>query len=183
MIRGRGPTAASRTAGHALIAVVAVAAIVVAACGSGVQPSPSGAGEPASAPPPSLAPGEPRPGVDAPPAAVVAVDGGDPVVGQLGTWTWQQAGSSAPWLRGAPITVGRGEVMAIALDPPADIETWSASYVPLAADGPRDARPLATGPGEPRFGVPPPGDWTVVVRVEFAGGLGSADYAWAVTVR
>ncbi|MFP5343645.1 MAG: hypothetical protein ACLGIJ_12125 [Candidatus Limnocylindria bacterium] len=177
MTRARGLARASRAVGLAMVALVA------GACGGGTPASPSGADEPASAPPQTRAPGEPRPGIDAPPAAVVAVDGGDPVVGQLGTWTWGQAGSSSPWLPGAPIAVGRGETLSLALDPPVDVGTWSASYVPVDAAGPRDARPLAAGQGEPRIAVPPPGDWTMVVQVEFAGGLGSAHYAWAVTVR
>ena len=33
-----------------------------------------------------------------PPAASIAVEGGDPVTGQLGTFTWGDGGSDSPWL-------------------------------------------------------------------------------------
>ena len=41
-----------------------------------------------------------------PPVASIGVEGGDPVVGQLGTYAWAGGGSSSPWLPGAPIAVG-----------------------------------------------------------------------------
>ena len=37
-----------------------------------------------------------------PPAATLAVEGGDPVAGQLGSFTWNGGGSDSPWLPGAP---------------------------------------------------------------------------------
>src|SRR6266576_2728071 len=41
-----------------------------------------------------------------PPSAALAADGGDPVVGQLGTYTWLDGGSDSPWLPGTTIAVG-----------------------------------------------------------------------------
>ena len=48
-----------------------------------------------------------------PPAASLAVEGGDPVTGQLGTFTWGDGGSDSPWLPGAPIAVGTGEQLTV----------------------------------------------------------------------
>ena len=35
-----------------------------------------------------------------PPAATLAAEGGDPVAGQLGSYTWAGGGSDSPWLPG-----------------------------------------------------------------------------------
>lgn len=154
--------------------------MAIAACG-GAAPSvpPTDAG---TASPVTAAPEGPVPGVDGPPLAVVAVDGGDPVVGQLGTYTWGDTGSDAPWLPGAPIAVGVGEVLSLTLEPAVAIESWTASRVPAGSDGPAGALTLGRGTGRASFGVPPPGEWTVVVIVVFADGRGQANYAWAVHV-
>ena len=51
-----------------------------------------------------------------PPDASLAAEGGDPVPGQLGTFTWAGGGSDSPWLPGTPITVGAGESLTVTLD-------------------------------------------------------------------
>ena len=79
--------------------------------------------EPAPARPPAAAVGgrDRRPAAAAPrvaaepPAASLAVEGGDPVVGQLGSFTWGDGGSDSPWLPGAPIPVGAGERLTVAI--------------------------------------------------------------------
>jgi hypothetical protein len=123
------------------------------------------------------------PGIDAPPEALLMAEGGDPVRGQLGTYTWHDGGSDAPWLPGAPITVGPGEPLAVALQPPGDVASWRARYVPAGAGGPEAAVPLGGGGDGPWFLAPPVGAWTVEVRVVFPAGDGSAAYFWRVTVR
>lgn len=117
-----------------------------------------------------------------PPAASIQVEGGDPVVGQLGGFTWQQGGSASPWLPGTPIHVGNGERLQLTLAEPVGIATWTASYVPAAQlDGP--AAGLGQGAAGPvAFTGPRPGQWSVKVSVWFAGGLGSAAYFWGVVV-
>ena len=50
-----------------------------------------------------------------PPAASLAVEGGDPVTGQLGTFTWGDGGSDSPWLPGSPIAVGTGERLTVSI--------------------------------------------------------------------
>lgn len=153
-----------------LLVVVALAA---AACGT-----PAASPTPATALP-SMTDG---PTVDGPPSALASVDGGDPVAGQLGTYIWGATGSDSPWLRGAPITVGAGEILTIRLDPAVGISSWSARYVPYASDDPAGAVSLGDGAGDPAIDVPPAGDWTIELAVVFADGQGDARYAWAVRV-
>lgn len=148
-----------------------------AACGG------PGATGPGSLPPPLQAtPAGPAPGVEAPPVASMQVDGGDPVKGELGSYTWGDTGSASGWLRGAPITVGTGERLELVLDPFLEIDTWSARFVPYEHDAPTGALSLGTGIGDPGFPAPPPGTWTVEVTVVFPDGQGDVRYAWAVLV-
>lgn len=158
-------------------AACTVVALAMSAC-AGSEPSASVA----SAPPPGATASAQPPGVDGPPTAWISVDGGDPVAGQLGSYTWGLAGSDAPWLRGAPITVGAGEAFRVVMDPVVGIAEWRARFVPYANDGPDGAVPLAAGVGEVAFAVPPTGEWTVELTVVFADRQGEARYAWAVRV-
>lgn len=117
-----------------------------------------------------------------PPAAIASVEGGEPVTAQLGTYTWAATGSDSPWLRGAPIRVGAGEVLSVVFDPPIEVESWAARYVPRDQDGPDGAIALGQGPPPSSFAVPPPGTWTVELAVVFTDGQGSVSYAWSVAV-
>lgn len=121
-------------------------------------------------------------GRDAPPDALLAAEGGDPVAGQLGTFVWFQTGSDSPWLPGAPLAVGAGEPLTVSLAPDDGIRAWTARIVPAAAGGPDGAVTLGEGPGIPRFDAPGPGEWTVEVFVEFAAGAGDARYFWRLEV-
>jgi len=127
----------------------------------------------------TLTPPEP---VDGPPMASLAVDGGDPVAGQLGTYVWKDGGSDSPWLPGARIAVGAGEFLAMTLDPDIAIDSWRSRYVPASADGPAGATALGEGRAPAAFKTPPPGSWTVEVRVVFGDGRGDASYFWRVEV-
>ena len=71
---------------------------------------------PARPPPPPATPRPRRGGPESsppsswePPVASLAAEGGDPVAGSLGSFTWGDGGSDSPWLAGAPITAGSGE--------------------------------------------------------------------------
>ena len=121
-------------------------------------------------------------GRDAPPNALLAAEGGDPVAGQLGTFVWFETGSDAPWLPGAPIAVGAGEPLAVSLVPDGAIAAWAARYVPANAVGPDGATTLGEGAGSPAFAAPGPGSWTVELFVEFAAGAGNAHYFWRLEV-
>jgi hypothetical protein len=171
-------------------AVVAVVAATIIAVGCGptataptlaptVTPPSTTSSAPSSppAPPsPSLA------GRDAPPDALLGADGGDPVTGQLGTYVWFGTGSDAPWLTGAPLTVGSGEPLSLRLEPEGRIAVWEVRDLPAAAGGPEEARTIAKGTGAPAFEAPGSGTWTVEVTLEFAGGAGRAAYFWRLKV-
>lgn len=118
-----------------------------------------------------------------PPAASIAVEGGDPVVGDLGSFTWQDGGSDGPWIPGTPIRVGSDERLTLALGAPVDVETWNASYVPAAELS--GSTPIGLGQGKGRliaFEAPPAGHWSMSVDIWFADGLGSASYYWLIEV-
>jgi hypothetical protein len=117
-----------------------------------------------------------------PPPASIAVEGGDPVVGDLGSFTWQNGGSDSPWLPGTPIHVGAGERLVLTMSTPVAIANWQANYIP--ADDLQSTTPVGLGEGaaEPiSFMSPPEGRWSVHVGMWFAGG-GSAAYYWSVEV-
>lgn len=117
-----------------------------------------------------------------PPTAWLGVEGGDPVAAALGTYTWNDAGSDAPWLRGSPIRVGANEALVIGFDPPVPIAEWATRYVPADAVGPAGAVSLGSGESGPAFPLPPPGSWTLELAVTFADGVGDARYYWQVDV-
>ena len=146
---------------------------------------PSASPSPRSSPvkPPTAEPLTPEPPMPEPPAASVSVDGGDPVVGQLGTFTWENGGSDAPWLDGSPINVGAGEQLTLTLAAPASIDDWRVSrVVPGNRDG-IGAVAMAEGSGEPlTFEAPPTGTWSVEVSVAFNENRGTALYFWLVDV-
>jgi hypothetical protein len=119
---------------------------------------------------------------DAPPQATLAAEGGDPVVGQLGTYTWLDGGSDSPWLQGALIGVGSGEPLSVFFAPPVAIASWQARSVVAGSAGPEGATALGEGSGRPTFDAPDRGAWTVEVRVTFGRDVGSASYFWRLEV-
>ena len=118
-----------------------------------------------------------------PPAASIAVEGGDPVTGQLGTFTWGDGGSDSPWLPGSPIAVGTGERLTVSIAGPVAVATWSAKRIPEGAMGSSGATGLGTGGPPITFDAPETGAWSVQVTVDFDNGIGSATYYWLVNVR
>lgn len=181
-------------ASGAIVGAVILAGMVFAcgpaatATGIGAVASPRGGASPAASPASPASPAVSRgpsptdAGRDAPPDALLAAEGGDPVAGQLGTYVWLEAGSDAPWLPGAPIAVGAGEPLTVSLVPDGDIRTWAARYVLADAGAPDGAASLGEGAGSPGFAAPGPGSWTVEVFVEFAAGAGNAHYFWRLEV-
>jgi hypothetical protein len=163
---------------RATLALMSIA-LLVGGCGP-VGASPGRSAD-ASGPPSAVISIEPSAG--RPPAASIAVDGGDPVDGQLGSYTWLDAGSDSPWLDGSPIHVGAGERLTLTLADSIGVANWTASRV---APGDRDgirAIGMGDGAGEPvAFDPPPPGSWSVNVTVWFSDDRGSAAYYWLVDV-
>lgn len=169
-------------------------AAVIGGCGSGTASasgSPVGIATPVAAssdlgtssavPTAAGAPVSPLPAE--PPAASLAAEGGDPVVGQLGTYTWGETGSDAPWLPGAPIQAATGEPLAVTLEPDVAVTAWGARRVPAGADGPEGSIEVGSGSGAPAMAAPEPGSWTLVVTIEFADGAGTANYFWQLDVQ
>lgn len=134
-----------------------------------------------SAQPPAAATAE-APSIPLPPDATLGVEGGDPVIGELGSFSWENTGSGSPWLPGAPIRIGRGEMLFMALSEPAGLANWTVGRTPADTPG-LDIVGIAEGvTGMVRFPAPPAGTWSVNVNVWFVGGLGSASYYWLVEV-
>ncbi|MEO8438564.1 MAG: hypothetical protein ABI562_08880 [Chloroflexota bacterium] len=118
-----------------------------------------------------------------PPPASLAVEGGDPVIGQLGTFMWGDGGSDSPWLPGAPIVAASGERLGVAVGGGVAVAHWSARRVAAGTSDGTGAVALGSGPGPAAFDAPPIGAWSVAVTLDFADNLGSATYYWAITVR
>lgn len=161
------------------IAGAAILAGIVLACGPAATPA---GGTLLASQRPSAGPAASVAGRDAPPDALLAAEGGDPVAGQLGTFVWFETGSDAPWLPGAPIAVGAGEPLIVTLVPDEGVLAWTARFVPAAVTGPDGATSLGEGSGSPRFDAPGPGAWTVEVFTEFPAGAGNARYFWRLEV-
>jgi hypothetical protein len=170
------------------VAQTVVVVTVVAACSIGGRPaavSLSASLAPSSSPSPAVADSPIPTGgqiATGPPVAALAAEGGDETDGQLGTYTWGDGGSDAPWLPGERVAVGAGEPLTVRFRPETAIETWSARVVPASADGPAGASGLGQGSGQPRFAAPGAGTWTAEVRIVFANAAGEASYFWQLAV-
>jgi hypothetical protein len=118
-----------------------------------------------------------------PPAASLSAEGGDAVVGQLGSFTWGDGGSDSPWLPGTPVTVGAREPLTVTFadDPP--VSQWVARRTRAGAANPAGALPAGSGSGPIAIEAPGSGSWTLAVSIEFADGLGSATWYWRLDVR
>jgi hypothetical protein len=131
----------------------------------------------------SVDPPTPGPPMSRPPTAAIAVDGGDPVAGELGSFTWENSGSDSPWLDGNPIHVGTGEILTLTLSEPVEIDSWTASRVPQSRLNATTPVGLGEGAGGVvAFAGPPVGTWSVNVNVWFVDNLGAASYYWLVEV-
>lgn len=124
----------------------------------------------------------PEPPLEEPPAASLSVEGGDPVVGELGSFGWKNGASDSPWLPGYPIRVGLGERLTLTMAEPVEISEWSVERTPAATFGRDPIVGMSQGIGEPvSFPAPPAGSWSVHVGLLFAKG-GSAAYFWQIDV-
>lgn len=184
-------------AGWWVIPVAMAATFLIGACSSrGASGSPSGApGTPVASPTGSIpavtsrpvTSGAPSPAATAstePPAASLKADGGDPVVGQLGSYTWNGGGSDSPWLQGWAIHVGAGELLTATLAGEPEIGSWTVQRVPAGANGGSGTFAMGSGEGSPiGFVAPNPGSWSILVDVRFANGSDAAAYYWLLEVR
>ena len=176
---------------RASLTVVAVASLA-AACGVG--PS-AGSGGAQTAPTGSIGPTAARtesagattipvasPPSAQPPTASLAAEGGDPVAGQLGSYTWLDGGSDSPWLPGTPLSVGAREPLTVTLGDAVAVADWSARQVPAGTTNGAGAVGLGGGGPPIAFAAPGSGIWSVQVTVRFGADLGSATYYWRLAV-
>ncbi len=169
-------------------AAILLLVVLFGACGGGVS---VGSGPPAATADPTVDPtaaptvaDTPRPTpANEPPAAWIAVEGGDAASGQLGSFTWKESGSDGPWLPGTPIVVGAGETLLVTFDDPVRFSTWTARRLPAGTTDGSGALPVGSGGSSIAFGLPEPGDWSVELTVTFADGIGSGSWYWQVTAR
>lgn len=186
------PGSAIGLAATVLIAVVATAV----GCTASTTPSasqaaetPSPRSEVATTPPvaptqtPSATASAGGAGVETPPDAALAVEGGDPVEGQLGTYIWAGGGSDSPWLPGAPVAAVTGEVLLLTLSPDLAASEWSAVLARASSpDGSgRFEVGAGAGPGPVTIQTPDAGAWTLALTIRF-GDLGSATWFWRLDV-
>jgi hypothetical protein len=180
------------------VAAIGLVAILAIACSgpAAVATSPAASSEatvvPIATPVPATSPSGPISAASAPasaeasggpPEARLGVEGGDPVVGQLGTYIWADGGSDSPWLPGAPLTAAAGESLTMTLAGGVGAGEWTARRVPAGSEGGDGASVLGNGTGGPvTFEAPGTGAWSVQVTVQFAGDLGSASYYWRLDV-
>jgi len=139
----------------------------------------------AAAPIPSIAPSTASPAqAEGPPGATLSVEGGDPLAGQLGSYTWAGGGSDSPWLQGSAVRAGAGEPLTVRLDRATVVADWAATRVVAGTTDGSGGVSLASAEGEPiRFIGPAAGHWSVQVQVRFDGGSDSATYYWLLEVR
>jgi hypothetical protein len=169
--------------------LMAAVAILAATCQAGAPSSPAittaspthdVVAVPSGTPGPTVASSAPAAVL---PAATLAAEGGDPVAGQLGSFTWLDGGSDSPWLPGAPISVGSGEPLTISLGDGAAVDSWTARRVAAGTTDGAAAVLLGEGRAPMAFRAPASGTWSTQVTIRFSGGLGDAAYYWRIDVR
>ena len=180
-----------------IVPIVAVWMVLVAACSSPVASGsePDDRGQPGTSPTgsilavasPPVPPGTPSTSPPAstsaePPAALLTAEGGDPVVGQLGSYTWNGNGSDSPWLQGSPSRVGAGEPLTVTIAGEPAIGDWTVQRVPGGATGGSSAVSMGSGQDAPiGFVAPAAGSWSILVDVRFPDGSDAA-YYWLLAV-
>lgn len=149
---------------------------VVATPGPTIPPVASGSTR-STTPHPTEVPGPPRAALVR--AASAAVDGA------LGTFTWDDGGSDAPWIvpPAEQAVVGVGPFF-VAFRPPLPVQRWTASWAPVTTGG--GGAPVSGTGGTvvtgPVLGVgtsPGPGTWSLAVTARFGAGR-EATWFWRV---
>jgi hypothetical protein len=139
---------------------------------------------PEASPAPTTPPQEPVPTPPAgPPGASLVLGPGLLVPGDLGTYTWIDIVSDAPWLPGAgPIPVQAGGTLLVTIEDDPPVVAWEVLWAPLRGAGPEPPVDGADGTGPILFGAPPSGGWSVRLEVSL-GEARRATYYWRLDVR
>ena len=120
-----------------------------------------------------------------PPAAALVRETvpGEPVPGALGSFTWVDEGSDAPWI--VPRTgavAAPGTPVAVTFDPPAAASSWIARWAPVTPTGAGEVDTAAEGTDQVTIVTPDtPGAWSLQVEARFGEGR-SATWYWRVDV-
>jgi len=163
----------------AALAVLVVAALVVACDAGGPPATPASPSEAlhASIPIDTLA---------APPAAGLAglADPADASLpGALGSYTWGEEGSDAPWI--VPSSGGRGGIgaeLSVSFEPAVAATTWVARWAPISADAAGDVASAAEGTGRVLFtGPAAAGSWSLQLEAAFGAGRNAVWY-WRIEI-
>ncbi len=177
-----------------------VLAGLIAGCGTGGPPA-SGASLPPAiasqtpATPVAVAPDatpstDPTPvptvALSEPPVALLVVPNmpGEPAVGPLGSFTWGDHGSDAPWIvpRHGALAV-QGATVNVTFDPAVTPAAWTVRWAPIAAGGAGDVASASQGGDAVAFDVPgQAGAWSLQLEARFGTGR-SASWYWRVDVR
>lgn len=166
---------------------VALVTVVVAGCG----PGSGSAAQPVTADPAATATatGTASPAgtvvvAGRPPAALLLTGPETPgVPGAEGSYTWDGFGSDAPWIvQSEAVALGAGP-WRVALDPPLQVERWTARWAPVANGVAADPEAGASGGGQvidlPSPGSP--GTWSLQLEAGFGAGRQAVWY-WTVDV-
>ena len=197
MSRLRRNRAGRRTVRGDLAAGLITCLLAVAACGTGTPALPSGSVTPAMDPvsevPASVAatavattPSSP-PVTGGPPSAALTGAGIDaPVLGELGSFTWDGLTSDAPWIvPPTGIQSGPGARVQVSVTPPLASRRWAARWAAIGADGTATSitRDGGSGTAGPIAVTVPagPGPWSLQVIAAFADGNNGAWY-WRLEV-
>lgn len=164
---------------------------LVGGCGAGgllssAPPSPAATATPSTAPP--AATGEPTPSptpvvLASPPAAMVAGLASGAADGTLGTFTWDGAGTDAPWI--VPADAGRaspGAALGVVFEPAVDAASWTARWAPVTGSGPGDVASGVDGVGPVAVTAPDEtGAWGLQLEASFGQGR-SGTWYWRLEV-
>jgi hypothetical protein len=120
--------------------------------------------------------------------------GGSVHPGALGSWSYRESHSDAPWQAAAGLTLtslsAGTSSLGVALPDDQPFVRWSARYAAAGDPTANVIWPLGSGgaaDGSDRFSqatfdAPPSGEWVLEVRLSFPDDEGGASYYWLVMV-
>jgi hypothetical protein len=123
--------------------------------------------------------------LSAPPEALLLGDAlpGEPAVGDLGSYTWGDEGSDAPWIVSQPGVLAKpGTAVRITFIPDVAPPAWTVRWARIAGGGAGDVASAAEGSGAVEFAIPDTaGGWSLQLDARFGTGHGATWY-WRVDV-
>jgi hypothetical protein len=139
----------------------------------------------ASLGPTTSPPGSPDLSSDSPPDAMLDGLSGPAAQGELGTYTWGDVGSDAPWIVGDPAGTARaGSTLVVDFLQPAEASGWHARWARVTAGQAGDSSVGEDGAEAPMELAAPsePGAWSLQLTASFGDGH-TATWYWQVEVR